>query len=340
MLFTERYVTVNKGTATIDEPILLYKGDKNVEIQFNINNSPFKYRSSADLTYGQLVIQRKNAESIFSPVAKLAGGKVIFVVTSDMIDELNEIGKYTFQIRLFNADKTSRATLPVITDGIEIKQPICDGEEPAGADMANADQAYAARGVTNEPAFDDENNYIKTNWSYGTLISSSNLNKIEKGIYDTRHRILGFYENRHLFNQSFKPQRTNLPLDSRVVLETMNDIENVDLPFVGMIFYVKETDKVYVVQTLKAKKVGMTSLENAVIDSYKEIGSGADIDLSNYVTKDELPSIEGLATQEYVNEQIEAIPEVDLTDYATNSYVDEQIGNINALLDEINGEVI
>ena len=44
MIYIERAVSINKSNASIDEPILLYKGDKNVEVQFAINNSPFKYK--------------------------------------------------------------------------------------------------------------------------------------------------------------------------------------------------------------------------------------------------------------------------------------------------------
>lgn len=40
-------------------------------------------------------------------------------------------------------------------------------------------------------------------------------------------------------------------------------------------------------------------------------------DITHLATKEEIPSINGLATEEYVNNQIDAIPEVDLSNYAT-----------------------
>lgn len=65
-------------------------------------------------------------------------------------------------------------------------------------------------------------------------------------------------------------------------------------------------------------------------------------DLSNYVTKDEIPSVDGLASETYVNEAIAAIeiPEVDLSNYATKdelpsvtglaseAYVDTAVANL------------
>lgn len=51
---------------------------------------------------------------------------------------------------------------------------------------------------------------------------------------------------------------------------------------------------------------------------------------------------EGCATKEWVGDEIEkAIGEgVDLTGYATEAYVNDLIGDINSVLDQINGEVV
>ena len=45
-----------------------------------------------------------------------------------MIDELSELGSYTFQIRLYNEDQTSRGTLPPVENGIIIVEPLCEEE--------------------------------------------------------------------------------------------------------------------------------------------------------------------------------------------------------------------
>ena len=129
MIYIERTIKVKKGEASIDEPVCLYKGDKNIEIRFLIENNPFKYKNDLTINYGQLIIKRENAPDIFSEPTKISGGRVIFVITGDMINELNELGNYTFQIRILNEDLTSRGTLPPVFAGITIKEPLC--EEPA-----------------------------------------------------------------------------------------------------------------------------------------------------------------------------------------------------------------
>ena len=134
MIFTDRTVIVQKGTGSINDIIVLYRGDKNVEIRFTLNEgSPFKYGSGAspniiektEAAYGQLIIKApKNLPAVFSEVAPTNEGKIVFTITGDMINEIDEVGNYSFQIRLFDENKNSRVTLPEVNNGIEIREPI------------------------------------------------------------------------------------------------------------------------------------------------------------------------------------------------------------------------
>ena len=134
MIFTDRTVIVQKGTSSINDTIILYRGDKDVEIRFTLNEgSPFKFGSGAspniiektEAAYGQLVIKApNNLPAIFSEVAPTNEGKIIFKITGEMINEITEIGNYSFQIRLFDEDESSRVTLPEVNSGIEIREPI------------------------------------------------------------------------------------------------------------------------------------------------------------------------------------------------------------------------
>lgn len=187
MIYIERTITIGNDknsnqSAQIDSPVVLYKGDKNVEVNFIIENSPYKHRAGLETTYGQLVIKRPKTAPIFSDVAKISNGKVLFIITGDMIDELVELGNYDFQIRLINADKTSRATLPPVTGGISIKEPLC---EEATANTANANNTENASVMQGEPVdlFDEEGHYIKTVWKAGDLITDVRLNRVEDAIY-------------------------------------------------------------------------------------------------------------------------------------------------------------
>lgn len=135
MIYTSVKVTiVNKNyTASIDRQIVLYKGDRNIEVQFEIVESMYsQYRidgenviMNLDASYGQLVVQMPDFESyVVSEITATKDGKIIFTIPQEMTDEDKEIGVYTFQIRLYDDAKSSRVTLPPVIEGMVIKDPI------------------------------------------------------------------------------------------------------------------------------------------------------------------------------------------------------------------------
>ena len=123
MLSTERIILVKKGTSNINAPIVLYRGDKNIEVKFHIKNNPFIADSS--IKYGQLIIRLPEAGIvIFSQINKFDEEVVSFILPEDMMDEIIEVGLYTIQLRFYNEDKSSIATLPEITRALDIREPI------------------------------------------------------------------------------------------------------------------------------------------------------------------------------------------------------------------------
>lgn len=132
MIYTTAKVTVKNYQATIDKPIVLYRGDRNVEIQFEILESLYRQYKidgsnvilNLDASYGQLVVQKPDYTHILGDIVPTQEGRVIFTMPAELIDETIEVGAYTFQIRLYNEDQTSRVTLPPVIDGIDIVEPI------------------------------------------------------------------------------------------------------------------------------------------------------------------------------------------------------------------------
>ena len=132
MIYTASKVTIKNYQATIDKTIILYRGDRNVEIQFEILESVYRQYKvegtnvilNLNASYGQLVVQKPDYTHILSDITPTKDGKVIFTIPGELIDESVEVGQYTFQIRLYNADKASRVTLPPVAGGIDIVEPI------------------------------------------------------------------------------------------------------------------------------------------------------------------------------------------------------------------------
>ena len=200
MIFTESTIKISNNVSKMDSTIVLYRGDKNVEIRFTILQSPFKYSNtvatniieSTNASYGQLVIKTPNDKPpIFSEVSATKEGTVLFTITKEMIDEIEEVGVYTFQIRLMDENKQSRVTIPPVENGIEIKEPIAieDDNTTNVVGLAKANYAVATLSDADIPTFDDNGKYNKTNWNDGDIITNVSLNKIEEGIYTTNENV-------------------------------------------------------------------------------------------------------------------------------------------------------
>ena len=202
MIFTERKVTVNNDIATIDKNIVLFRGDREVEVRFTVMYEGVKYRKNSgenviedvNATFGQLVIQNDATETpVVSLVTPTEDGTIIFKFTKEMIDEIPELGTYDFQIRLFDDSQTSRITTPIVDNGIIIKEPL-SMEEP-GSNEVGVATVNTAIVSTSEPldVFDENGNYIETEWKNGDIITDGKLNKIEQGISGVNTKLDGVH---------------------------------------------------------------------------------------------------------------------------------------------------
>ena len=200
MIFTERTITVVNDSATINKPLILYRGDKNIELKITIAESQFKFRNTdasnvietTDASYAQLVINTPYNSPIFSDVAATKNGAVIFVITEAMIDEIREVGAYEIQIRLLDDNKQSRASIPPVSNAIEIREPIAIEDGSAvDSNAVNVAKVNRALTTTSAPleAFDSQGNYIKKTWGDGDPITDAALNKIEVGIDGVNKKI-------------------------------------------------------------------------------------------------------------------------------------------------------
>ena len=192
MIFTDRTITVRKGESRIDEPIVVYRGDYELEVRFTILNSKFRFMSGTNLiesekaSYGQLAILTPYGGNIFSDVVRCNDGSVTFVLTAEMLNQIEEVGLYSFQIRLMDYMKESRVSIPPIEFGIEVREPIAS--EDHDNSVNNAIVGYSIAKVVDPKeeivgdTFDEDGNYNKTKWETGDRISQGKLNKIEDAI--------------------------------------------------------------------------------------------------------------------------------------------------------------
>ena len=96
MIYTNVTVKVNNnGTASSNNKVVLYRGDREVEIQMTITGNPFIFQDSV---FAQLIIRRDNAAPVITGISPLKDNKVILTITEQNIDEISEVGSYAYQI--------------------------------------------------------------------------------------------------------------------------------------------------------------------------------------------------------------------------------------------------
>ena len=132
MIYTNVKVTIKNHVASVDNKIIIYRGDKNIEVQFEIVESLFRqYKLEGSNTidnlgasHGQLIVQKPDYTYVFTDVVPTKDGKIIFTIPASLVDEESEVGEFTFQIRLIDELQDSRVTLPPVEGGIVVKEPI------------------------------------------------------------------------------------------------------------------------------------------------------------------------------------------------------------------------
>ena len=134
----------------------------------------------------------------------------------------------------------------------------------------------------------------------------------------------------------FKPKNKNVPLNARYRVETYVDIANIPVPAVGELVFVLSDENndnqqnIYVIKSLKANALGMAdSLVDEVVPLKTFLGTD-DIDLSDYVTEEELNN-KGYATTAEVDQKIAGIGTsgtVDLSGYALKTEVPTKVSEL------------
>ena len=183
MLYARVVLWVKKDEVISDSKVILYRGDKNVDIEFTLKSVDYVLTESA---FAQLILTRPYATSVFSEIFKIGDNKVIVRITGDMIDELNEKESYAIQIRLFDSERVARVTLPPCYDVICVREPIAveqtDGDE-ALVNLAKVNCALTGRNSEQIGDVFTDGVYNKTIWYDGDLITDGRLNKVEDALH-------------------------------------------------------------------------------------------------------------------------------------------------------------
>lgn len=230
MIFATVNLTIKEDESVCDENITLYRGDRNVQVRFVLVNNIFKV---VNQTYAQMIIIRPSKESLFTQTEKITNDTVVLTITEEMIDELKEVGSYTFQIRLYDDTMTSRITLPPCNAGLYVGEPIAiEGDTR----INNARINFAAVKYSNETldTFDEEGNYNVTKWLSGDIISDVRMNKIENALYSINEKVNSSDEEIDLSDYVTDEELESKGYLTGIPDEVKTDIDNIKIDMSNM----------------------------------------------------------------------------------------------------------
>ena len=136
-------ITIDGNKDSVDEPLYMYQGDKNIDIYFTIIDSKFKFSETnsnilVDSTakYSNKKVLKPNGEKIKTDKKEIEDNQIIFTINQEFADEATEIGKYKLQIQLWSIDANNqgRVTIPPIE--FEVLEPIFEDNDASIATLS------------------------------------------------------------------------------------------------------------------------------------------------------------------------------------------------------------
>ena len=212
MVLTDVTITVTDQTSSANRDIVVYRGDYNVRITFTLLESNYRYTSGPkeniierkEAYYAQMLIRLGESEVVkyktnIAPTEP--EGKVTLTLVEGALDETIELGEYNYQIRLFSDEKEARFTLPPVYGRLFVKEPIIP-DYAIDDGINGGDDPYVGSGTVGDSVvdpspdddivldvFDENDDYIKTDWEPGDVIRASKLDKIENAIYEINEKL-------------------------------------------------------------------------------------------------------------------------------------------------------
>ncbi len=305
MISRDLTLTITDTNVSLDRTIILYRYDRGITL--NITLTSTTYDLVDEITKARAIILRPNKKLSATPITDIVDGVYVLYLDDTWTDHLGEVGTYQIQLQLYS-DNPDNECITIAPFSFDVKNPIGVPQDTAAyAGRATASNYSAVDNNKDVPVGDLENGqYLKTEWIDGDLITSGKLNKVETAI-------------------------DYLVTDS-ITYAASNDIpSNVSQ---------LNNDAGYLTEHQSLDGLATESYVQNAINEAQLGGEGSNADLSSYALKTEVNL--ALAYKSDANHHHDDMYlEINSLDgYATEQYVQNAIGDIDAILDAINGEEI
>lgn len=133
-IYTERVVRVNNNKASMDKDIFIYRGNRNIEIQFTIVDHQFKFKDTNLIdrvgpTHAYVTLLTPQLQQVGTGKAQVIDGVIRLTVSSAMIDEKTECGEYTIVIDLYDEVGDAVITIPPIENQLHVLDRVTEIED-------------------------------------------------------------------------------------------------------------------------------------------------------------------------------------------------------------------
>jgi hypothetical protein len=307
-------LTITDKSVSLDKSLILYRYDRGITVNIELKTDIYLLEVSEITKVGAIIKKPNRKISSIDPI-DLVDGVYVFYLDDTWTDHLGEVGTYSVQLQLYS-DNIVDECITIAPFEFEVKAliGIPASTSQAYVDQATVDNNYSAATTSNVPTGDLENGeYLKTDWISNDLITSGKLNKLETAMEFVVDKVAEASAGSN-FSGSY------------------NDLTDIPTNLATESF-----------------------VANAIAEAQL---SGGEVDLSGFATKDDLAKKSDVHDHPYLLDTT-VIPSKtsDLTNdsgfltehqsldgYATEIYVGDEIskaiGDIDAILDSINGEVI
>ena len=301
-------VTVNNNTSTLNEKLVFYARDRGILIHFLIKDVKYMFSNSTILGSMEpplraeiYALKPNGKDAIRFDSVTVRENTVDFVLTETLTDDLDEVGIYKLQIVIYSDNNGGRLAIPPFE--FEVKDLLTRTEG------------------TRQVAYSDDNVATIDNFDYGVAstsetLTSSGFNTDTMQFDTVKNQDLMFPSGgvlyAHKLNNVFNVINDACDaMPNYIMRETYDELEGKTIP--QAISEIEATDTTDIENRLDSTIQRVNGLDSSISGIIDQLPNKSDVghthdqyltehqDLSNYALKSELPSVDGLATTDYVD---------------------------------------
>ena len=327
MISRNLVLTITDKSVSLDKSLILYRYDRGITVNIELKTDIYLLDVSEITKVGAIIKKPNRKISSIDPI-DLVDGVYVFYLDDTWTDHLGEVGTYSVQLQLYS-DNIVDECITIAPFEFEVKAliGIPASTSQAYVDQATVDNNYSAATTSNVPTGDLENGeYLKTDWISNDLITSGKLNKIETAMEFVVDKVAKTSAGSN-FSGSYNDLTdipTNLATESFVanaIAEAQLSGGEVDLSGLATKDDLALKSDISYVNAELAKKSDVHDHPYLLDTTFIPSKTSDLTNDSGFLTEHQ--SLDGYATESYVGDEIS-----------------KAIGDIDAILDSINGEVI